>query len=325
MTWRFGGADLSHYQDEAGGLINWDVLKAGSLDDYAATKATQRHNYVDPTFIRHRENMRRCKFRRRPLYHWQSPTSEASIAAQVALIKKTIGTLEVGEAFMADSEQTGITEPETFELVTSVEEFTHRPSILYFGIYTAGGALVRSERLRTSKFGRRPIHIAAYVSEAILLAKLKAAGLQGLKIDANQWGSSGILPNMTHVPGVVGRCDMNQLNDFAAFDIACGYGETTTVGDYDMKVYGNNQVGKYGGVAWPTGGCSLYTITPDKGQLRPLSWGEWVLEYKSDMGQGVDDSWLDLVPAYTPDSQVSMPDTKDFEVTSTVTSTVARK
>lgn len=69
-----------------------------------------------------------------------------------------------------------------------------------------------------------------------------------------------------------------------------------------MKVYGNNQVGKYGAVPWPTGGCSLYTITPESGQLRPISYGEWVLEFNGDLGQGVDDAWLDLVPAYVPPS-----------------------
>jgi hypothetical protein len=221
--WRYDFADLAHYQDEAGALIDWPALRAGS-GDAVAFKVSQRNNYIDPTAERHRAMAHQVGFGHVGLYHWQSPTSEASISSQVANWARGIGgSIQRGEYFMGDCEQVGITEAETWEMVNLVEtHFTHRPSALYFGIYTAGGTLARSMRLRRSDFGPRAIHIAAYTTEARLGQLLAARGLLDLPISFNQFGSSGILPNGQHLPGVTGRGDMNQCNDWEILDRICG-------------------------------------------------------------------------------------------------------
>jgi hypothetical protein len=216
---KFDGADVSHYQDEAGALINWDALFAASGGSYAATKASQRHNYIDPTLARHRSEMRRCKFRRRPLYHWQSPIAEASVQLQLANWNRAVGDLEVGEADMLDAEQSGITEPEAVYLLEGREERTQRPCIVYNGIFVAGGTIFRSNRIRESKYGERGIHLAAYTSEARLQQLLATQGLTGYPYHLWQYSSNG------PVSGVVGRCDMNQIINAAVLDNCCGYNQ----------------------------------------------------------------------------------------------------
>lgn len=223
MTWRFGGADVAHYQDEAGALIDFDALRAGSLDSYFATKATQRNNYLDPTMARHRAEAHRVGFRYTSLYHWQSPVAEASIESQAKFWIAKVGRLAQGEAFMSDSEQFGITEPETYQLLNLIEDFTQQPSIVYLGIFTDSGKIYRSDRIRNSRFGLRGIHLAAYMTQAQLAAKKASLGLTAFEDMANQFGSSGVLPDGSHVPGVKGRCDMNQINNLAVFDACHGY------------------------------------------------------------------------------------------------------
>src|SRR6059058_171776 len=112
MTWTIDGHDVSHYQSS----IDWQVVR--DTYDWAATKMTQRDNYVDPTFDGNRTEMAKPGLRARGLYHWQSPSLEASIDRQVQRILKTSGGFELGEFFMSDSEQSGITEPETFDLLS---------------------------------------------------------------------------------------------------------------------------------------------------------------------------------------------------------------
>lgn len=269
MTWRFGGADVAHYQDEAGALIDFDALFAGSLDSYFATKGTQRHNYLDPTMARHRAEAQRCGFRHVPIYHWQSPVVEASIQAQASFwIDKVGRSMRIGEAFMADSEQYGIHEPETYELLNLVEDFTRRPSIVYLGVYTDNGLIYKSDRIRQSRFGPRAIHLAAYTTQASLQATKIRLGIQQLEDHANQFGSSGILPSGLHVPGVVGRCDMNQINNRSVFDACCGYTTTTipTTGEQIMYIVRNAET-----VDGFEPGVVKYAYDPATGTLRHLT------------------------------------------------------
>lgn len=224
MAWRFDLADVAHYQDEAGAPIDWDALAAGSPGSGGMTKATQRHNYVDPTLERHRSEMKRTQMRRRGLYHWLSPLVEASVAAQVANIRRAVGKFELGEFFGLDAEQSGVQEADAWELLNLVEDDTQRPSVVYGGIFTGGGAIWRSERIRISRFGPRCMWLAAYTTQEKLAAKLAALHIDTLPTHVNQWGSDGILADGSHVPGVRGRCDKNQINNFAVLDRCCGYG-----------------------------------------------------------------------------------------------------
>lgn len=216
MVWRFDLADVSHYQDDHA-PIDWPALAAGSPGNGAATKATQRHNYKDSTFDAHRAAMKATGMRRRGLYHWQSPVVEASIADQAAWYLKVVGVLEVGEFVMIDAEQGGITEPESYDLLSHIEAVTRRPSALYGGISTAGGGNWRSDRIRNSPFGPRCMWLAAYMTQEKLAARLDQLGISHLTTHVNQYSSDG------PAPGVTGRCDLNQVNDFAVLDACCGY------------------------------------------------------------------------------------------------------
>jgi len=250
MTWRFDGADVSHYQDEAGALINFDELRtAGS---WFATKATQRDNYVDPTMARHRSEAHRVGFRHVGLYHWLSPTTEATIERQVARYWKTIGGLSRGEFAMLDAEQVGITEQSAWEWLVTLEDLTHRPTAVYTGVYVAGGNIWRSDRIRNSNYGPRPMHLAAYMTQERLAALLIKLGIQHLSIDANHFGSSGILPTGGTVPGVTGRCDMNQINDIPKFDKAAGITAQPIGEDMDSYVT-NAEAREFQGATYPAG------------------------------------------------------------------------
>lgn len=233
MSWRFDGADVAHYQDEAGALINFDQLAVGSSHFFFATKNTQRNNFTDPTCVRHRAEALRVGFRWVGVYHWQSPVVEASIEAQAAYYLAKTGALRVGEMVLVDAEQSGITEPESYRLLNLIEDVTQRPSAMYGGVSTAGGQNWRSSRIRMSRFGPRAMFLAAYMTQAALAAKLIQLGIQDLEAHANQWGSDGILADGTHVPGVVGRCDKNQINNPSVLDACCGY-TTQTQEDSDM-------------------------------------------------------------------------------------------
>jgi Glycosyl hydrolases family 25 len=280
MTWSLDGFDISHYQNEPL-PIDFDQAKAGGMD-WCATKATQRHNYQDPTLNLHRSEMARVAFRTRMLYHWQSPTSEASIGSQCKRWLNSTGGLEYGEAFMVDAEQTGITEPETYELLSTIEDTTHRPGVRYFGVFTAGGTLVRSERLKWSIYGYRPLILAAYVTQARLAQILAQQGLTGLQIDANQFSSNGPVPGVNKSGPV--RCDMDQVNDWSAFDLACGLLHT---GDDEMPTFVGNEAG------------TVAMALPD-GSRRELSGVEYNKVYGQPIPIVLSDADWAAMPQYVP-------------------------
>lgn len=204
MTIRFDGADLSHYQ----ATIDWPLLRASSW--WVATKATQGNAYVDPTFSAHRAEMAKG-FTHRGLYHWLSPGVD--VAAQVAHFLATIGPLQRGEFVMLDAEEGGITEPQVASWCEGVEALTHRPASVYSGAYVASGTVWQSKRVRTSAYGPRPMHLAAYTTEQ------KALALPG--VAANPWSAWQYSSNGP-VPGVTGRCDMNRVDLRAHYDLAAG-------------------------------------------------------------------------------------------------------
>lgn len=224
-AWRFDGADVAHYQDEAGALINWDMLHGGSAGDMAATKLTQRNNYLDPTAARHRSEMQRVGFRRRGCYHWLSPVSEASVASQVTHYLNWLGVIGLGDFIMLDAEQAGITEPDAYEWVDRVMQARQRNVAVYGGISTGGGLIWRSQRLRDLGCC---MWLAAYgFTPETLRAKLVASHAD-LPMHVTQYASSG------PAPGVTGRCDLNQIHNFAVLDACCGY--TSNSQEDDMKL-----------------------------------------------------------------------------------------
>jgi hypothetical protein len=205
----FQGADISRYQNEKG-PIDWALLKQASAGNWFACKATQRARYKDPYLDYNRESAHTIGFRYIMMYHWQSPTSEASIQDQAYHYLRTVGTLQLNEGVMLDSEQIGITEAETYELKDRILQKTQRPLAVYCGAYVAGGSIWRSNRIFDGVTAR---HLAAYTSEG----KMKSLpGVDPPMPDAWQYSSNG------PVPGIVGRCDMNYFYNLSQFDLICG-------------------------------------------------------------------------------------------------------
>lgn len=317
--WTFDGVDISHYQDP----VNFDLLAAASRG-FFATKASQRHNYVDPTMPHNRGEATRVGFRARGLYHWQSPTAEASILAQVANWERAVGSLAIGEYFMNDAEQFGITEPEVYDTLSFIEAYTQRPSAVYTGIFVDGGRIYTSQRIRMSEFGPRFIHVAAYMTPE-RLAQVKAQhGLTAFEDHGNQFGSSGTLPNGQHVPGILPtqRCDMNQINNWTVLDACCGYTGTTTqpTEEEEMRIIRNLE--------------TLDGFPPGVVKMQHMDNGHWRHLTETDLkaagivnsitlGVGMTNAELSQMGEYVPDGGGSDPAPAHFEVTSTVTSVVA--
>jgi GH25 family lysozyme M1 (1,4-beta-N-acetylmuramidase) len=215
VTIRFDGADLSHHQDDAG-PIDWPTLRAAST--WVATKATQGDTYTDPTFAAHWAEMG-VGFKYRLAYHWLTPDADpaAQAAHFLAVWDRTGGA-------MLDAEQAGITAAMVLAWCEAVEAVTHRPCSVYTGAYVTGGTIWQSTAIRTSAYGRRPMHLAAYTTEA---KALKLPGVAAYPWSAWQYSSNG--PG----PGVTGRCDMNRIDVTAHYDLAC-FAPPTPPEDPDM-------------------------------------------------------------------------------------------
>ena len=210
MPIRLDGIDVAHYQ-YAASPIRWAQV-AAIPTFWAATKLTQSVNYVDPTAARSRQSMTAVDFRQRGLYHWLSSTTDPT--AQANWFVTCAGVFAVGEFAMCDAEEAGITVDGVLAWCETVEEFTHRPAVVYTGAFVAGGTIWTDPRVRMSNYGPRPMVLAAYTTEE------RARALPGLAANpwhAWQFGSNG------PVDGVVGRCDMDRIDDIPAFDLACGY------------------------------------------------------------------------------------------------------
>jgi GH25 family lysozyme M1 (1,4-beta-N-acetylmuramidase) len=206
---RFDGADLSHYQDDAG-PIDWDALASSSW--WCATKATQGVSYVDPTFHEHRIQMSARQFKIRLFYHWLDPNS--SPTAQAMHFLMVVGKLAPGEGVMLDAEQAGVTAAMVVEWCSMVEKATGRPVVVYTGAFVAGGSIWQSTDVRTSIFGTpRAMHLAAYTTEARALA---LRGVAAYPWSGWQYSSNG------PVAGVAGRCDMNRIDLLDHYLAACG-------------------------------------------------------------------------------------------------------
>lgn len=215
---RLDGPDISHYQYYQNGIgdPDWTTCRnAGCW--WGATKLTQSTGYLDPTAARSRWGMRQAGFTHVGLYHWLSSTTDP--IAQAEWYLKNLGDLRDGEFAMLDDEEAGVTVSMTLAWLEHVEDRIGRVSVPYTGAYTSGGTIWQSTRIRNGKHGLRPRILAAYTSEA------RAKGLPGVAAypwQAWQFSSNG------PVPGITGRCDMNRIDDLAAFDLAAAVGVHAT-------------------------------------------------------------------------------------------------
>ena len=196
---RTDGIDVSKWQ----GTIDWSAVATTGIT-WAATRVWDRDlDRPDETFARNRTGMAFC--RHRLLYYWLEP---GRAAEGIEEFMSTIGFLGRGEGAMLDAEQSGIDEAQCLQWLEGVEAITQRPCAVYTGGYVAGGSIWHSTRIFN---GKRPRIFAAYTSEEE--AKQHA---DGIAWDAWQWTSSG------HIPGINANCDIDQIDDAAAFDACCG-------------------------------------------------------------------------------------------------------
>jgi GH25 family lysozyme M1 (1,4-beta-N-acetylmuramidase) len=205
------GPDVAHYQYEAGAPIDWPTVRTACV--WAAAKLTQSTGYLDPTAARSRLSMTAMEFPHRGLYHWLSSTTDPEKQAAWYLRNLASG-LVTGEFSMLDAEENGITVEMALAWLEAVEAVIRRPCVVYTGVYVAAGSIWSDPRLRESKWGMRPFIVAAYTTEARMRA---LPGIAARPPQAWQFSSNG------PVPGVTGRCDMNTVFDFPAFDLAAGH------------------------------------------------------------------------------------------------------
>jgi hypothetical protein len=298
------GLDGSHYQFDHGDPDLTVTLAAGLW--WIAWKVSQSIAYIDPTFATIRKQW--AGFRFRGCYHWLSSTTD--VAAQAAHFLHTIGTLRVGEFVMLDAEEKGITAAMCLRWCELIEAVTHRPVVIYTGLYVAGGTIWKSDALRMSQYGPRPFIVAAYVSEANLTARMVQIGaLPKYPRQAWQFSSDG------PVPGIVGRCDMDQVDDVPAFLLACAISDIPhppmpepTTGDDMANYIANFDAGAHG-PAYPDPGCSLWLLRDDDGAKRLLDdferaargWGQPALQAKMNVVP-CDDGTLAGIPDWVPSS-----------------------
>lgn len=203
---RLDGPDVSHYQYDYG-EINWATV-LGIPTFWAATKLTQSIKYLDPTAAKSRARM---KQKYRGLYHWVSSTTNPE--DQAAWFAANVGTLAKGEFLMLDCEEAGVTVDMVLRVARALEKIYGRPVAIYTGAYVAGGTIWQSTAVRNSAYGPRPMILAAYTNEAHAKDVCKYGSYPW-----HSWQYSSNGP----VAGIVGRCDMNRVDDTSVYDRACG-------------------------------------------------------------------------------------------------------
>lgn len=205
--YRLDGHDGSHHQYDAGPV---DITTLAANTWVLWWKATQSTSYTDPTFFK--TWARRTLFRNRFAYHWLSSTTD--VHQQADHFSQIVGLLGPGDGAMLDAEEGGITAAGCLAWCEAVEAVTHRPVSVYTGLYVSGGSIWKSDALRMSQYGPRAFHVAAYVTEENLRARIISTGSQNYPWQAWQFSSNG------PVPGITGRADMNRVDDRGAYDLA---------------------------------------------------------------------------------------------------------
>lgn len=205
------GADISHYQTDAGEL-DWDLLRAAG--PWFACKATEGTTGVDPSFHLNRAQARKLRFTHRIFYHWLRPDSSPTLQAEHFL--DVVQHLEAGEGVMLDVEQPGVTVGMVVEWCNVVGPQIGRPIVIYTGAFVAGGSIWQSKAVRLSPYGPRPMHVAAYTTEARMRT---LQGMAEYPPDGWQYSSNGPVPGVVKARTV--RCDMNHIFNWAPYNAAC--------------------------------------------------------------------------------------------------------
>lgn len=226
---KFDFHDGSHYQPDAGPFDPVRLAGASrftpSVGPILSWKSTQSVSYTDPTFEQYRDQFN-ALFDIVVWYHWISSVTDVSKQVDHALAK--LGTRRPGERMSMDGEEwdraqedahPGITEARYLQYLEGVEDETHEPTTVYSGIYVAYGTIWRSEAIRNSKYGIRPMHLAAYISRDSLIFRLQQLGIIDLPIHIWQYSSNGdYIPGVPMtLPGVTGRGDMNHVCDWSVY------------------------------------------------------------------------------------------------------------
>lgn len=204
VPYRLDGSDTSHYQFTQGG----GKMIIGPGIWWWMHKAAQSTGYRDSTWTQAFAEMKRMAVEVPGSYFWGSSTTDADKQAAnwIDSVVEAIAYI----VMMGDMEENGLTEDAVVHIYESIEDWKWKhfgiqaPCSHYTGLFVSNGVMWQSERIRMSKFGPRPIILAAYVSREKLATLLAQYG-HGLSFDAQQFSSNG------PVPDVVGRCDMDEV------------------------------------------------------------------------------------------------------------------
>lgn len=205
---RLDGADTSHYQVDVAPM-DLNAAKSAGLF-WWAHKVSQSVSFIDPTWHGVALQMQKTKFRNMLGYHWLSSTTDP--VRQAAWVLRCMGDHARTFGVMGDCEEGGLDVDRCLAFYEAVERVTKRPCAHYTGAFVSGGTLFADWRIRESFYGMRPVILAAYCSRERMekLPNVTKCGHQ-----AWQYSSNG------PVPGVSGRCDMDEVSDPLAFDRAC--------------------------------------------------------------------------------------------------------
>lgn len=276
VPYRLDGSDTSHYQFTQGG----GKMAIGSGLWWWMHKAAQSIGYRDATVEAAIIEMFRAGVEIPGTYLWGSSTTDpqAQAANWIASVPPEYRSRLV---WMGDMEEGGLTVDLVVAIYEAIEAVTKRPCSHYTGFYVSGGAMFLDPRIRMSKYGPRPIIVAAYVSRE-RFASIWAIQGRGLPFDAQQFSSNG------PVPDVVGRCDMDEVVNKQPFIVSL-YGQSVpnkpsapaSTGDSNMSFIIHNTDND-----WYATIDSGYAVGVDGGSLSanalpvlPVSaakWGEYI-------------------------------------------------
>jgi hypothetical protein len=222
---RADGTDVSFWQgladwDKAWAWNGWSGVSQGHAGPWwVAMRVWDRQHGTDGkpgsgpdvTFGHNRQGTKRANWRL--FYHYLE--GDRSIEEQIKQYFDTVnangGPLGKGEGVMLDAEA-DCTEPQTFEALFRIEAVTRRPTAVYTNHRVDGGAIWRSERIRTSGFGPRPMIFPNYSG----VLSTAASFAQPFKWDALQWTNRAVVPGL-------GQVDLDMVEDFGIkFNAVCG-------------------------------------------------------------------------------------------------------
>ena len=216
---RRDGIDVSRFQHPTyqAAPVDWNAVKAAGVT-WVAYQAIKGES-PDPSFAYNRAECQRLGFKYRLAYGYPTtllaPNQPTSMPwdQQARLFLSAVGVLLPGEGVMCDAEVDGITEQMTLTWLNTVEASTHKPCAVYTGGYVAGGSIWHSGKIFN---GKRARVFAAYSSEEDARNKHAA----GIPWDAWQYTGSG------SCPGVLGNCDLDQVDNPVPFDVVCGLSDS---------------------------------------------------------------------------------------------------